>query len=88
MRKIVIFISSIILIGAQQTQGVLSKNVNNDYTNLNIAKSFDMRGIQAGKHTLKWNATNDLGEKVGTGVYLYQLQTKDFMKTRKMIFMK
>ena len=51
-------------------------------------KSFDMRGIQAGKHTLRWNATNDLGEKVGTGVYLYQLQTKDFMKTRKMIFMK
>ena len=51
-------------------------------------KSFDMRGIQAGKHTLKWNATNDFGEKVGTGVYLYQLQTKDFMKTRKMIFMK
>ena len=51
-------------------------------------KSFDMRGIQAGKHTLKWNATNDLGEKVGTGVYLYQLQTRDFMKTRKMIFMK
>ena len=51
-------------------------------------KSFDMRGIQAGKHTLRWNATNDLGEKVGTGVYLYQLKTKDFMKTRKMIFMK
>ena len=51
-------------------------------------KSFDMRGIQVGKHTLKWNATNDFGEKVGTGVYLYQLQTKDFMKTRKMIFMK
>ena len=51
-------------------------------------KSFDMGGIQAGKHTLRWNATNDLGEKVGTGVYLYQLQTKDFMKTRKMIFMK
>ena len=51
-------------------------------------KSFDMIGIQAGKHTLRWNATNDLGEKVGTGVYLYQLQTKDFMKTRKMIYMK
>jgi len=39
MRKIVIFVSSVILIGAQQAQGVLSKNVNNDYTNLNIAKS-------------------------------------------------
>ena len=51
-------------------------------------KSFDMRGIQAGKHILSWNATNDFGEKVGTGVYLYQLQTKGFMKTRKMIFMK
>ena len=51
-------------------------------------KSFDMQGIQAGKHTLRWNATNDLGDPVGAGVYLYQLHTKDFVKTRKMVLLK
>ena len=80
MRKIVIFISSIILIGAQQTQGVLSKNVNNDYTNLNIAKS---------SGNSSFNSLLDIVlVSVFAGVYLYQLQTKGFMKTRKMIFMK
>ena len=51
-------------------------------------KLFDMRGIQAGKHTLRWNATNDYGDPVGAGVYLYQLHTKDFVKTRKMVLLK
>ena len=67
----------------------MSKNFADERETGSDVYGFDaMRGIQAGKHTLRWNATNDLGEKVGTGVYLYQLQTKDFMKTRKMIFMK
>ena len=35
-----------------------------------------------------WDATNDLGQQVGAGVYLYQLQTKNFVKTRKMVLLK
>ena len=31
---------------------------------------------------------NDLGDPVGAGVYLYQLQANDFVKTRKMILLK
>jgi hypothetical protein len=34
------------------------------------------------------SATNDYGDPVGAGVYLYQLQTKDFVKTRKMVLLK
>ena len=30
----------------------------------------------------------DYGYPVGAGVYLYQLQTKDFVKTRKMVLLK
>ena len=47
-----------------------------------------MNSISAGSHSIKWNATNDLGDHVGAGVYFYQLQTKYFMKTRKMILLK
>ena len=51
-------------------------------------RTFDYQNTSAGYHSVKWNATNDLGEQVGAGVYLYQLQTKDFVKTRKMVLLK
>ena len=51
-------------------------------------RTFNMNSISAGSHSIKWNATNDLGDPVGAGVYLYQLQAKDFVKTRKMILLK
>ena len=41
-----------------------------------------------GYRSVIWDATNDLGQQVGAGVYLYQLQTKNFVKTRKMVFLK
>ena len=47
-----------------------------------------MQNISAGHHSIRWNATNDLGDPVSAGVYLYQLQTRDFVKTRKMILLK
>ena len=51
-------------------------------------KTFNMQNISAGHHSIRWNATNDLGDPVSAGVYLYQLQTRDFVKTRKMILLK
>jgi hypothetical protein len=51
-------------------------------------KTFNMQSTPAGYHSVTWDATNDYGEQVGAGVYLYQLQTKDFVKTRKMVLLK
>ena len=51
-------------------------------------KTFSMLSIPAGYRSVTWDATNDLGQQVGAGVYLYQLQTKDFVKTRKMVLLK
>ncbi len=51
-------------------------------------RTFNMNSISAGSHSIKWNATNDLGGPVGAGVYLYQFQAKDFVKTRKMVLLK
>ena len=51
-------------------------------------KTFNMQSTSAGYHSITWDATNDLGQQVGAGVYLYQLQTKDFVKTRKMVLLK
>jgi hypothetical protein len=51
-------------------------------------RTFNMQSKAAGYHTITWDATNDYGEQVGAGVYLYQLQAKDFVKTRKMVLLK
>ena len=51
-------------------------------------KSFTMQSAPAGYHSLTWNATNDLGAPVAAGVYLYQLQTEGFIKTKKMVLLK
>jgi len=51
-------------------------------------RTFNMQNTSAGYHSIMWDATNDLGDPVGAGVYLYQLQAKDFVKTRKMVLLK
>ena len=51
-------------------------------------RTFSMQSMPAGYHSVTWDATNDLGQQVGDGVYLYQLHAKDFVKTRKMVLLK
>ena len=49
---------------------------------------FNMNDTPAGYHSIKWNATNDYGDPIGAGVYLYQLRANQFVKTRKMVLLK
>jgi len=51
-------------------------------------KTFNMNDTPAGFHSIKWDATNDYGDPVGAGVYLYQLRANDFVKTKKMVLLK
>ena len=51
-------------------------------------RTFNMNDTPAGFHSIKWNATNDYGDPVGAGVYLYQLRANQYVKTRKMVLLK
>jgi hypothetical protein len=51
-------------------------------------KTFNMQSTPAGYHTITWYATNDFGQQVGAGVYLYQLRANQYIKTRKMVLLK
>ena len=42
----------------------------------------------AGYKSIQWNGTNDAGQPVSAGVYLYTIQASEFMQTKKMILLK
>mgnify|MGYP000639766858 FL=1 len=42
----------------------------------------------AGHRSVIWDATNDQGNLVSAGVYLYQIQAEGFVQTRKMVLLK
>ena len=44
--------------------------------------------LPGGYQSVQWNTRNNFGEPVSAGIYFYQLQTKDFVKTRKMVLLK
>ena len=42
----------------------------------------------AGVNSIVWDTTNDHGQSVSAGIYIYQLQVGRFLQTRKMILLK
>ena len=42
----------------------------------------------SGYKSIQWDATNNQGEPVSAGVYLYKIQAGDFVATKKMILLK
>ena len=68
---------------------------NDEFVNITI---YDMLGNvinnlvhgnqNSGYKSVLWNATNNQGQPVSAGVYLYSIETGDFRQTKKMIFLK
>jgi predicted outer membrane repeat protein len=44
--------------------------------------------MPAGYQSITWNARNSFGLQVSAGIYFYQIQTSDFVKTKKMVLLK
>ena len=42
----------------------------------------------AGSYEARWDGTNDFGEVVSSGVYVYRLQSGEFASTKKMVFLR
>ena len=42
----------------------------------------------AGYKSVIWDATNDYGEPVSAGIYLYQIQADKYIRTKKMVLLK
>jgi hypothetical protein len=42
----------------------------------------------AGYKSIQWNATNNIGQPVSAGLYLYTIQAGEFRQTKKMVLLK
>jgi PKD repeat protein len=53
-----------------------------------VVKTMVNNTQEAGYKSVIWNATNDYGNPVSGGVYLYQIHAGDFRQSRKMVLLK
>ena len=53
-----------------------------------LVKTLAARTINPGQHTISWDGTNTQGELVSTGLYFYRINTPNFNKQKKMMFIK
>ncbi len=51
-------------------------------------KSLVNQQKETGFYSIFWDGKNDQGRLVGSGIYLYKMKSKDFLKSRKLILIK
>jgi len=51
-------------------------------------KSLISSNRAAGYHSINWDSTNDYGESVSTGMYIYVIQSGNFIQSKKMVLLK
>jgi hypothetical protein len=58
-----------------------------------LVRTLELGSIPAGTYQTKakaayWDGTNDIGERVASGIYFYQLKASEFSALRKMVILK
>tara|TARA_Y100000992_G_scaffold121099_1_gene79367 strand:- start:787 stop:2787 length:2001 start_codon:yes stop_codon:yes gene_type:complete len=54
----------------------------------NLVKTIDYGSLDIGSHHIKWNGSNEKGNRVESGVYFFKIQGDGFDQTRKLLFLK
>ena len=54
----------------------------------NVVRNLVNINQSPGFKSIQWNATNNQGQPVSAGVYLYSIEAGEFMQTKKMILLK
>ena len=53
-----------------------------------LVKTLVDQEMRSGQHVVRWDGTNQVGTKVATGMYIYQLKTNSTVLNRRMTFVK
>ncbi len=46
------------------------------------------KNMTVGWHSVKWDGSNDAGQLMPSGVYFYKMETRSFVKVRKMLYLR
>ncbi|MFC1477498.1 FlgD immunoglobulin-like domain containing protein [candidate division KSB1 bacterium] len=67
-----------------------AENVTLDVYNIlgQKVKTLVSQMLPAGAHTVSWNGTSDVGQKLATGMYFYKMQAGAFTDMKKMLLVK
>jgi flagellar hook assembly protein FlgD len=52
-----------------------------------MIRTLQIKQQSAGKYSVEWNGQNEAGLPVNSGIYFYQLQTDDYVETKKMFLL-
>ncbi len=53
-----------------------------------VATLIDNENFSVGHHTVSWDATNQIGQSISSGVYIYRIEAGDFIQSMRMMFIK
>ena len=54
----------------------------------NKVKTLVSKEHQPGRYKVQWNATNEFGSPVATGMYIYKIRANGFVSVKKLLLMK
>ena len=54
----------------------------------NKIKTLVSKEHQPGRYKVQWNATNEQGAPVATGMYIYKIRASNFVSVKKLLLMK
>ena len=65
-------------------------HINLDIFNIKgeIVKSLISKVMDAGYQSIKWDGTDNNGQKMSSGMYIYKINTEEFIDSKKMLLLK
>jgi len=53
-----------------------------------LVRTLTARDYAAGRHTVTWDARDDAGQDLASGLYIYRIKAGDFQAQRKLVLLK
>ncbi len=53
-----------------------------------LVRTLDSGEMPAGRFSMEWDGKNEAGEKVASGVYVYEMKAGEFVAQRKLVVMR
>ena len=53
-----------------------------------VVREWRMENLSPGTYNVNWDGRDQSGSTIASGIYLYRIQSSDFVQTKKMVLLK